>query len=206
MKTALPIVLFMLLAACQEQPSGAVQPEPGADNQGSDSQSASLGEAEMTAAAQAAVQDFSDALKSELMAAMQKGGPTAAIGICNTRAMPITRKVSERHGMSLRRVSLRYRNPANAPTDWQARVLEDFEARRAAGEALSMMTWSGFAPTAAGREFRYMQAIPTGELCLQCHGRDIAPEVRDILATLYPGDRATGFQPGDIRGAFVVTR
>ena len=31
--------------------------------------------------------------QSELKDAMQTGGPAAAIGVCNTRAMPITRQV-----------------------------------------------------------------------------------------------------------------
>jgi hypothetical protein len=51
-----------------------------------------------------------------------------------------------------------------------------------------------------------MQAIPTGALCLQCHGENISPEVQAELARLYPEDKATGYSAGDIRGAFVVTR
>ena len=51
-----------------------------------------------------------------------------------------------------------------------------------------------------------MKAIPTGAVCLNCHGTKIAPEVSQALAGLYPEDRATGFNEGDIRGAFVVTR
>ena len=51
-----------------------------------------------------------------------------------------------------------------------------------------------------------MKAIPTGGLCLQCHGTAIAPPVAEKLAELYPGDKATGFEQGDLRGAFVITR
>jgi hypothetical protein len=51
-----------------------------------------------------------------------------------------------------------------------------------------------------------MKAIPTGEVCLKCHGTQIAPEVSQVLASLYPEDRATGYKEGDIRGAFVVIR
>jgi hypothetical protein len=54
--------------------------------------------------------------------------------------------------------------------------------------------------------FRYMKAIPTAELCVACHGAEIPPDVAAKLEELYPQDKARGFQPGDIRGAFTITR
>ena len=51
-----------------------------------------------------------------------------------------------------------------------------------------------------------MKAIPTGGLCLQCHGTAIAPKLAEKLSELYPEDKATGYSEGEIRGAFVVTR
>jgi hypothetical protein len=108
--------------------------------------------------------------------------------------------------MELSRVSLRNRNPGNAPNEWQAAVLKEFEARLAAGEKADTLTWQQVAESEGRREFRFMQAIPTGPLCLACHGADIAPPVAQKIAELYPGDKATGFREGDLRGAFVVTR
>jgi hypothetical protein len=204
---AIITVIAMLLTGCgkpagveSEAPAGAVAEQQAAP------EPSSIDQAESLEMAKAAVQEFAGALKAELMAAMQEGGPVAAIGICNTRAMPITRKVSEQHGLSLGRVSLRNRNPANAPNEWQARVLEEFEQRKAAGEDPAAIAWSEVTQTGSGTEFRFMKAIPTGEMCLLCHGTEISPEIHEILATLYPHDRATGFEVGDIRGAFVVTR
>ena len=55
------------------------------------------------------------------------------------------------------------------------------------------------------KEFRFMKAIPAGPVCLACHGTELSPEVSQVLAELYPQDRARGYSPGDIRGAFVVT-
>ena len=52
---------------------------------------------------------------------------------------------------------------------------------------------------------RYMKAIPTGPVCLTCHGEEIAPEVEESLRTAYPHDRALGYGLGDIRGAFSIT-
>jgi len=161
---------------------------------------------ELTAQATAAVGAFASALKAELTAAMQAGGPLQAIDVCHVRAPVIAREVAEQQGLNLARVSLRNRNPANAPKRWQKTVLEGFEARRAAGEDVAGLSWQSTVPVPGGQEFRFMKAIPTAAVCLACHGESIAPPVAEKLAELYPDDAATGFREGDIRGAFVVTR
>ena len=156
--------------------------------------------------ARLATQTFSGALKSELMAAMQAGGPVTAIQVCSQRAEEIAREVSEREGMELQRVSRNYRNPDNAPNAWQLSVLQTFKARRAAGAEPGELTWNEFVGAGRDRELRYMKAIITDGVCLQCHGETVAPEVRAKLDELYPNDRAIGYRKGDVRGAFVVTQ
>jgi hypothetical protein len=200
-----------LIAACspdQSNPVAGPEPEkpagdtPAALHADSDAEIAS----EESTRARAAIGAFASALQAELKNAMQQGGPVNAIGVCNTTAMPITAKVSLEQGLVLSRVSLKNRNPANMANDWQKEVLESFENRKTDGNDLATMTWSEIAAIDGKRQFRFMQAIPTGALCLQCHGSDISPEVSARLAELYPGDKATGYAAGDIRGAFVVTR
>jgi hypothetical protein len=159
-----------------------------------------------TAAAKAAIQQLADALQTELKGAIQAGGPAAAIGVCNTRAMPITQKVASEQGLLLSRVSLKNRNPANLPNEWQSAVLEDFEQQKAEGKDIGSLAWSEIVEVDGGQEFRFVKAIPTGDVCLLCHGTQLSPEVSQVLTELYPMDRATGYQAGDIRGAFVVIR
>jgi len=154
--------------------------------------------------AHAAVQAFASALKGELMAAMQSGGPVAAIEVCKTRAPAIAETVSLEQDVEVYRVSLQNRNPENAPNDWQRAVLLQFEERKAAGEDPATLAWSDTVTTSGGDEFRFMKAIPTASLCLNCHGQTLAPAVADKIAELYPEDQATGYREGDIRGAFVV--
>ncbi|WP_230369260.1 c-type heme family protein [Paludibacterium denitrificans] len=45
-------------------------------------------------------------------------------------------------------------------------------------------------------------------MCLTCHGpaEQIPTEVRQALQRSYPHDKATGYQPGMIRGAVSITR
>lgn len=149
---------------------------------------------------------FASALKAELVQAMQSGGPLKAIDVCNTQAPEISAAVSLEKGVVVSRVSLKNRNPDNAANAWQAGVLETFEARKLAGETPDSLSWNETAVSENGKEFRFMKAIPTGGICLQCHGQAIAPPVEEKLAELYPEDKATGYSEGDIRGAFVVTR
>jgi hypothetical protein len=156
--------------------------------------------------AKSAISVFAASLQTELKAAMQEGGPVRAISVCSTSATPITQSVAAEQGLQLSRVSLKSRNPANRPSDWQKAVLESFESRKAAGEQAAALTWSGVSEVDGQQQFRFMKAIPTGGLCLQCHGSDLSPEVSATLDELYPEDQARGFKSGDIRGAFVVTR
>jgi len=158
------------------------------------------------AAAEAAIQEFAGALQTELKAAMKAGGPVTAIAVCNTRAMPITSRVAEKHGMQLSRVSLKNRNPHNAANSWQAAVLAEFENKRLSGTDSGQLGWTETVDVGGGREFRFMKAIPTGDICLRCHGTELAPDITRVLNELYPDDLATGYSRGDIRGAFVVTR
>jgi len=155
--------------------------------------------------AMAATADFGKALKTELTGAMQSGGPLAAIEVCNTRAPGIAETVSLEQGVEVSRVSLKNRNPDNAPNDWQASVLRTFEERIEEGEDAGSLTWQKTVEVDGQQEYRFMKAIPTGAVCLACHGKNIDPAVTAKLAELYPEDKATGYSEGDLRGAFVVT-
>jgi hypothetical protein len=163
-------------------------------------------DAEELSRAKQATASFALALKSELVAAMQSGGALEAIEVCHTNANAIALQVSQESGMHLSRVSAKNRNPGNAAEEWQLEILNLFEQRKLAGESPATLSWSETVETVEGAEFRFMKAIPTAGLCLQCHGTAIAPDVTEKQAELYPDDKAVGYREGDIRGAFLVTR
>ncbi|MDA8259608.1 MAG: DUF3365 domain-containing protein [Betaproteobacteria bacterium] len=58
------------------------------------------------------------------------------------------------------------------------------------------------------RTLRYMKALPTQGLCLNCHGGPdkITGEIKARLTELYPADKAVGYSEGQIRGALTVKR
>ncbi len=157
-------------------------------------------------AARAASGDFGKALLGELQTAIAAGGPVNAIGVCNAVAPQIAAEKSAQAHMSIGRTSLKLRQPKNQPDDWELKQLRSFEQRKAAGENPAMIEVGEWTERDGKRVFRYMKAIPTGEICLNCHGANLASEVVSALTTLYPQDQATGFKLGDLRGAFTVTQ
>ncbi len=161
---------------------------------------------EMIKESKYAIKDFAGQLKSRLMEGISKGGPVTAIQICNQVAEDIAKDVSERHGWKISRTSLKPRNIKNAPDAWEASVLQSFEKRKFAGEDIAKIDYVEIVQKNGQSVFRYMKAIPTQGLCLSCHGDLISPDVSDKLRQLYPDDKATGFQVGDIRGAFSIVR
>ena len=148
-------------------------------------------------------------LGGRLQAAIKEGGPAAAIGVCTTVAPTIAGELSRQNGVKLTRVSLRVRNPLlGTPDAWEQGVLQSFEARLAKGEAADKLEFAETVSEPAGKSFRYMKALPVQPVCVNCHGdaANLAPEIKERIAREYPADRATGYLPGQIRGAVSVKR
>jgi len=162
------------------------------------------------AQSQAVVKQFMGELKGELGKAMKAGGPIKAIEVCSKVAPGIAQAQSEKHGWKVGRTSLKLRNPANAPDEWETMVLKKFEERAAAGENPAKMAFFEVVEQDGAKSFRFMKAIGMPPLskapCLKCHGENIDPNLAAKLDELYPNDQARGYKPGMIRGAFTITQ
>jgi hypothetical protein len=143
-------------------------------------------------------------LKAELTKAIAEGGPMAAINVCYLRAPEIAAQLSQASGARVGRTALRVRNPSNAPDDLERTVLEQFAADLGSGPIDRPLEAVFEIRRGDAVERRYMRAIPTDALCLTCHGKTIAPELAAAIARDYPKDQATGFEQGQLRGAFSV--
>jgi len=152
------------------------------------------------------IKAFFEQLKGELEAAMKEGGPVNAIKTCQLKAPAIAQDMSSSSGWDVGRTSLKLRNPANAPDAWELAVLNSFEERKSAGEDPQNIAKAEVVEQDGKKVFRFMKAIPTAELCLNCHGSELKPEVVEALNTHYVADQATGFKLGDIRGAFTLSK
>jgi hypothetical protein len=149
-----------------------------------------------------------DAALQMVQEEINKGSHDGAIAACNDKAPKMAAAASQNTGWAIRRVSLKNRNPKAVPDAWERAVLEDFDRRRAAGESPANMEKAEIIAEGEKRVLRYMKALPTQGLCLDCHGTDdkINPAVKAKLTELYPNDKATGYSEGQIRGALTVKR
>ncbi len=159
------------------------------------------------AAARVAAMDLAVSLKGQLMRTINEDGAVAAIPFCHERAPHITQSLSESRGWHVGRTALRVRNPENRPDEWERDVLEKFSQRIENGGAVAEQEFWQTCESPEGRQkFRYMKAIAMGEVCLVCHGSNLAPEVAENIERLYPEDQARGFELGELRGAVTITR
>lgn len=150
-------------------------------------------------------QQLGSELKAELTRAMVDDGPVGAISVCRDKAPAIAARLSVQTGATVGRTAMKVRNPANAPDGMQRILLDQFASELASGKFQGPLE-AAFELNRGGQvERRYMRAIPMEGLCVACHGKVLAPDLAAAIAALYPADQATGFEPGQLRGAFSVT-
>lgn len=139
---------------------------------------------------------------------IQKGGPEGAIGVCREKAPAMAKAASEQTGWAIRRVSLKNRNPKAVPDAWEEAVLKEFDKRAAGGEKPTSLEKGEIVSVDGKQVYRYMKALPTQDICLQCHGTPdrVGPAVQAKLKELYPNDKAVGYGLAEIRGAMTIKK
>ncbi|MCW5555460.1 MAG: DUF3365 domain-containing protein [Verrucomicrobiae bacterium] len=143
-------------------------------------------------------------LSANLQSAIQSGGVSNALPFCSLAASPLTASMAEKHGVTLKRVTHKPRNPTAKADAEELAVLQAFEA------AL-ITTTNPPAPFAtnlvSGQATFFAPIVINNELCLKCHGepgRDISIADLAIIRQHYPQDQATGFRFGQLRGAWRI--
>ena len=181
-----------LLATCTHQPTPAQKVEEQTIN--SDAyleQGLAIASASFTA------------LSGRLMAAMKKGGVPEAVQYCNIAGLPLIDSLSEVHQVTIRRTALKIRQPKDAPTPAEKKVLDQYQTQFAAGEVLKP-----FVKTISSGETAFYAPILVSEACLKCHGKlgeTLKEEDYQLIRELYPDDQAIGYAAGDLRGIWSIT-
>ena len=151
---------------------------------------------------------FMQKLGKTLKTTIQAGGAKSAIHVCQTVAPELANQLSRETGWKVSRVSLKVRNPlVGTPDDWERKQLIHLsKVAVSAGRSPERLEASFIGDSSEHRSIRYLRALPTGPLCLTCHGQttDIPEDVASTLEELYPHDKATGYKLGDIRGAISI--
>jgi len=119
-----------------------------------------------------------------------------SIGFAPARAgKAVSDKISNEQ-LIIRQTSLKYRNPDNKPDKFEAEILKKFDS----GEITEKYTelWKNDGKT----YIRVMSPLYITKACMSYHS---APEkVPPLIKKMFPGDLATGYKIGDIRGAISV--
>jgi hypothetical protein len=143
-----------------------------------------------------AAMDLKKTLMGELKTKISEG-PSAAVEFCSKNALDITKAVAKKHGLNIKRVSEKNRNPQNGADESDKKALKEF------AEAIKQ--------NKKPQEFivvdnKYYEPLVTNDMCAVCHGKegDIAKETKTKIMQNYPNDKATGYSSGELRGAIVV--
>jgi hypothetical protein len=179
---------LLALIACQQKPKPQTSSPVTAE--------------QASAIAKVAAQEAFQALSTELAAAMQQGGPVAAIPVCSDQAGSLVAGVASKHQLEMVRLSNKPRNPNQQASGTDADVLETFLATIQNGETPKPDVELKEDGSATVR----LPIVIANPLCLQCHGteQEIQAETLTTLKAHYPNDKATGYKINDLRGIWKI--
>jgi len=143
-------------------------------------------------------------LGSNMKKNMKAGGPMKALDFCSQEAYTLTEKVNQKlpNGIRVKRISLKYRNPANKPQQDEMAVLEALQNLKKADVILPKQIVQKVDATT----YKYYKPlIINKKVCLKCHGKITNQDLKRAIKEKYPTDKAIHYKMGDLRGAVVVT-
>lgn len=167
-----------------------------------------LSEAEITAHAmkwgEEISMDAQKALMGTLQKAIQEKGPEGAVSFCNVEALGITKEVADKYKVTIKRVSVKNRNPKNVPNEKEKELLDAY----AYNSENKIENQANIQKIEDGQVLLFTKAItiPNG-LCLNCHGqpgKDIQEGTAEKINNLYPDDKAINYQVDDLRGMWSI--
>lgn len=136
---------------------------------------------------------------------MKKGGVMGALDFCSSEASSLTEGVNKKmqNGVTVKRISSKYRNRINSPKKEEVAILESLEKLKQANAVLPKYI---IQKVDANTDKFYKPLVINKKVCLACHG-DISKNVKleKKVNSVYPLDKATNYKMGDLRGAVVVT-
>ncbi|ULQ54229.1 Tll0287-like domain-containing protein [Flavihumibacter fluvii] len=139
-------------------------------------------------------------IKSALQNAMATNGPEQAVLFCRAQAIKLTGTLSS-DSVQVYRVAERYRNPTNKLREDDQSIWKNYQQAMAKGDSVFSMVIEKEAVV------DYYKPILLQPMCLTCHGepqKNIPNALLHTIDSVYPGDLAKGFSPGDLRGMWHI--
>jgi hypothetical protein len=183
-----------LAAAAAAAPSGAGQGGASPQARGYTLAEAPAALKPAAARAQQAFDEFQAKLIGRMNTALGNGGPLNALGVYRDEALSLTSSIGRERKMRIGRTSHKLRNPRNGPPVWAAPYVN----AAAATDFGKASTWV----VPIGENVGVIAPLETKEVCTLCHGPadKLPPELLGAIRKSFPGDQATGFAAGQVRG------
>lgn len=137
-------------------------------------------------------------LGKNLMQSLQAKGTLEALNFCNIRAIPLTDSMALKHNAIIKRASDKNRNSINKATKKEIEYIEKFKTDLVAQKELKPIVIE------KGDMVQFYYPIVTNTMCLQCHGKNIQPEIKKQILKLYPDDLAIGYDENEVRGLWSI--
>jgi len=141
-------------------------------------------------------------LGSKLKHELHTNGVLSALKFCNENAYVLTEEINLRQveGVSIKRISLKERNPANTPSQDEKEVLQSMQV------LLDKKELPSYIIRKEGNTYKYYKPLVIKkQVCLKCHGNlSNNEELSSFLQENYPLDKAIGYKMNELRGAIVV--
>ncbi len=143
------------------------------------------------------------ALSEKLTEQMKLGGPAQAIPFCNVEAIPLTHQLSEEFNVTIKRTSDKLRNKENKPSSRELEIINNYH--KLISEKQEIMP---IVEIDSNHKKHYYAPIVLKANCLACHGKVeefVSVKTDSIIKSLYPNDKATGYNEDDLRGIWSIT-
>jgi len=138
-------------------------------------------------------------LGKNLKHSIAKEGLVGAMSFCNEQAYPLIDSMQVKYNAIIKRVSDKNRNQKNKANTTEMKHIAAFKEKIKNGEKISPIIEK------SNGKIHFYAPIKTNQLCLQCHGKNLQPDLVTKLKDLYPNDLATGYDDNQIRGIWSIT-
>ena len=183
MKNLLILLVFLAMAACDNSLSEKEKQEYA--NKGNEIAQASF-----------------KALSEKLTEQMKMGGPAKAIPFCNVEAIPLTQQLSEKFNVTIKRTSDKLRNQQNKPSERELEIINNYHKLISEKKEIAPIV-----EVDSNNKKHYYAPITVKANCLACHGKVdefVSIKTDSIIRSLYPNDKAIGYNEGDLRGIWSI--
>lgn len=142
-------------------------------------------------------------LSGNLKKAMQEGGVEHAIKFCNINASKLVKSLNKKHNVRIKRTSLKIRNQENTPTKKELEQLMLYQKQNNKSIELKPI-----AKKIESNQVIFYSPIHIKPMCLSCHGKvgeTMLEKNHNLIISLYPNDKATGYSNSNWRGIWSIT-